>query len=124
MEAVRAAAYVYPGHPLVIGLLIMRKYPDLADARARDRGQHPAALRDAEIPGAGGNVYSALTCLEVGLLHGAERAEEFAGAAWARCDNQRTRNPKRWADGIAGARMIRDEFREALAGWSSVKEDA
>lgn len=53
---------VYPGHPVVVAFLIMKKYQNLAEA-TKTGHSFPHALEDNDIPGAGGNIYSALSLL-------------------------------------------------------------
>jgi len=63
---------VYPGHPVTIAYLIMKKYPSLAAASEVHECGFRAALADNDIPGAGGRVYAAMSLLQ-------RRAE---GASW------------------------------------------
>lgn len=114
----RPPEFVYPGHPVVIGVCIMRKYASLSEAE--EKGRHsPAALEDSDIPGAGGCVYTALACINHALDRSIDEAVAVAGSSWASCDDQKERYPARWADGVDGAMALEPEYRRRLAEWGA-----
>lgn len=101
---------VYPGHPLTLALIITDVYPSLAEAEQK-------ALGSREVPGAGGNVHSALDFLRRAMAGNIDAAIEHANAAWAYCDGQRTAQPERWRNGQAQADRVMDELRRGLERW-------
>lgn len=69
---------VYPGHPVTIGVQIMRCYPSLTTARSMVGRKHPAAIADGRIAGAVGNVYAALRFLGYAFEVGPDRVIEHS----------------------------------------------
>lgn len=112
---------VYPGHPVTVGLLIMRAFSTLA--AAEDRGPEgknfTAASRSSKIPGAGGSVATALDILR-SVVRGnltVEQAIERADDAWRHVDDQYARDPKRWQEGQTQADKLKARYIEALKVW-------
>lgn len=112
---------VYPGHPVTVGLLIMRAFPTLE--AASDRGPQgkdfTAASRSDMIPGAGGSVATALGILQ-GVVQGRltiEQAVERADDAWRHVDDQYTRDPKRWQEGQTQADKLKARYLDLLGSW-------
>jgi hypothetical protein len=112
---------VYPGHPVTVGLLIMRAFPTLE--AASDRGPQgrdfTAASRSNRIPGAGGSVAAALSILSsvVKGEQAIEQAIEQADEAWRSVDNQKAWNPKRHEDGQTQADKLKERYAALLASW-------
>lgn len=106
---------VYPGHPVAIAYLIMLEYASLAAAVARGR-QHPSALENGGIPGAGSHVYAALWALKRGESLGADAALEYGDEYWRNnvADNVFSNCRER---GQHQADCIRQKFREVFATW-------
>lgn len=106
----------HPGHPVIIALLIMTKYPSLAAARQHEEGIGcPVVMVDGDIPGAGEQVNVALDIL--GSLR-----REGPEAAFARATQQwRTRTSRRFRDrqlpGQTQAECFKDRFLELAASW-------
>lgn len=98
---------VYPGHPVTTGYIIMRKYPCLSAATEKGT-TYPKALEDCDIPGAGGNVYSALDFLSA-IKNG--MPVETAIERWS----------KQWVEGRAGGLVDKVEpgvkEAEAVGRW-------
>ena len=93
---------VYPGHPVTVAYLIVKIYPNYEEAFAGDGTvwDYPNALSDNRIPGAGGNVSSAISLLrdlresnhklsakgkECSVW---EAAMCWAAESWSTCDGQ------------------------------------
>ena len=56
---------IYPGHPVTIAYLIMKRFPSLEAAMKRsERSGFSAASSDNAIPGAGGRVHAAVRLLQ------------------------------------------------------------
>jgi hypothetical protein len=116
--------YVYPGHPIVIALVIMDTYKSLDEAHAR-KGEYPSALANGNIPGAGGNVYNALDVLtHISRGMTVEDAFEWADGLWAGCDDQKHRSgseqerlQSRWRRGQEQADDLKEDFRKKVADW-------
>jgi len=112
---------VYPGHPLTLAYLIVNAYPSLAQAtRKSDRSEFMHALANCGIPGAGGNVYSALRFLKAvadGELS-MQQAVDRANDNWAHCDDQAQTYIERWRQGQAQADRILDRLTKQLIHWS------
>src|SRR4051812_31063959 len=96
---------VYPGHPIVIAYLVTFAYPNLTSALTPDIQPDgapygwPSALGNNDIPGAGGCVHSGLYVLKRirdGLT--VKQSLEQADQTWGQCDNQKTKDPKRWQE--------------------------
>lgn len=103
--------HVYPGHPITIALMILNLYPTLHAAGER-KGDFPAALGDGRIPGAGGNVHTALDTLhQVAKGTSIDEVLVDADERWANCDDQRERHVDRWRAGQEQADGLKDEFR-------------
>ena len=79
--------YVYPGHPLVIGLYIMEAFPDIEDAMSEDgpNAMFKKALQSSTVPGAGGAVSSALNVLQLmkDNILSVEKGIELTRKSWA-----------------------------------------
>jgi hypothetical protein len=108
---------VYPGHPTSLALLIMMTFDSFVAASTRHPQQpYPAALGSQSIPGAGGNVYSALELLAYARKHGAKAALEWGDACWRRAvgpDNF----GDRYEPGQAQADAIKEKFRALATDW-------
>lgn len=79
---------IYPGHPMVLAYLIVRRYPTYQAAMERKDCGPPAALQDPDIPGSGGHIWTALECLE--LLHTVpvDTVWKYANQSWQQlCSN-------------------------------------
>lgn len=104
--------YVYPGHPLTIACYIMENYSSLSEARSKGI-QHPKALEDSRIPGAGGNVYAALEILAQPVEESVGRAnqiwQQYCGEAYA----------DRYDEGMAEAASLASRYRELREKWRS-----
>lgn len=111
---------VYPGHPVTVGLLIMKAFPSVEEAAMPDgEYHHSAASRSSKIPGAGGSVATALDILRH-VMKGhmtIEKAIERADDAWRDMDNQFHRDPKRWQEGQDQAETLKARYTEALKTW-------
>ena len=100
---------VYPGHPLVLAVLIMRIFPNLQAAGSRSESGYPAALVDSDIPGAGCHVYAALRILQTrGDGVTPQRMIEQASEYWTR--GKAGGHLKNVAEGIAHAEQFVGEF--------------
>lgn len=109
---------VHPGHPLTIALVIMSRFASLDEARLRG-GSHnyPAALTEGDIPGAGGEVYSALALLsdiEAGTVSVADAPAE-AARRWA--DSGAGGHTDRVAPGQIQANRLSDDFISKAREW-------
>ena len=112
-------ATVYPGHPNAIALIIMEKYPSYEAAldKPEDK-QSAAALRDGDIPGAGGNVYSALDVLEKLVKDGPEAAFEAGNKMWARMVGPGSGNhEKSFEEGQKQVDAIARRFLDKASSW-------
>lgn len=109
----------YPGHPTAIALVIMEKYASFAEAMHKKEGaQYPNALGDSDIPGAGGNVYSATDLLQVLVKEGPEAALEWGDQAWLRCTGPGTGNiEKSYEPGQQQVDDIKLRFLEKARQW-------
>lgn len=111
--------YVYPGHAVTIALLIIHAFPSLEAAEAKGR-EFPAALESPLIPGAGGNVYSALSLLRRlrdGL--GWTDAMLLADRNWSLCDNQF--GTDRWRRGQEQADRMKPLLHDRVGAWLGIK---
>ena len=110
---------VFPGHPLVIAVAILRKYSDVSKAFVKEEGHNYAnALEDIDIPGAGGCVNSALDAIRYvqnGLM-GINKAVEWCRDTWDRIDDNATNKPDRYFLGIKEAEEYEAEFRSRMTG--------
>lgn len=108
---------VRPGHPLVLGCLIMQAYSSLAAAMHRPTDAMVcAALKDERISGTGHAVYAALDVLKRGFVVGVESAIAYADVTW----QQQT------VTAYAGSRVpgqlqadsLKAQFRELFLAWA------
>lgn len=108
------AQLVYPGHPLVIAVFIMKAFPDLQTALEDGK-----ALRSQLVPGAGGNVHEAIDLLK--SMDCSLRTREGVIAAardyWAQSDDMQNRDPERRLAGQAQAEQIEPEFLQLALTW-------
>lgn len=110
---------IYPGHPIVIAWIIINTFDSWTTATAKREGaQYCEALSNAEIPGAGGNVYAAIDLLS-NIFKGVsyDAAFECASEWWASCDSQMTCNPRRWEEGQDQADRVLERFAAKIATW-------
>lgn len=106
----------HPGHPAVIAVLIMTKYPSLAAARQPEDGLGcPIVLADGDIPGAVEQVSVALDILAGLRRDGPEAAFERATLQWSRRTARHFRD--RHLPGQRQAENFRHRFLELAAGW-------
>lgn len=76
---------VYPGHPLVLSLIIMRAFKGYASANAPTEHGWCQALADARIPGAGDHVGAAMRVLAIGDQGGTiDQMVDSANDYWLR----------------------------------------
>ena len=108
---------VYPGHPVPLAYLIMRAYPDLDTALARDGDSPwPAALCNQSIPGGGGEVRAALELLKA-IRNGCPPAAAVAAAAARWHAGAAGGHRRALAPGQAQADHIQERFHALLAQW-------
>mgnify|MGYP006352853343 FL=1 len=111
--------FVYPGHAVTIALLIIHAFPSLEAAEAKG-DNFPAALEASLIPGAGGNVYSALTLLRRmrdGMTW--HEAIENADGGWKSCDDHY--GSERWKRGQAQADRMKPYLHDRVGAWLGIK---
>jgi len=109
---------VFPGHPIVIAVAIMKHYPSLEDAFVRTERNCPMALEDENIPGGGGNVYSALDALRY-VIDGTmniDEAVKYCNDVWDSVDDNAVKKPERYFKGIEEAKEYEPIFRGMLKG--------
>jgi len=109
-------SFVYPGHPVVLAVMIMKKFASWKEASARTKYTFPAALGSQEIPGAGGAVYSALDVLKrIKLGISCEDALAEANRVWKiERDNGYAHN---YAEGQKKAEALIPLFKELIKSW-------
>ncbi|KWT98195.1 MULTISPECIES: hypothetical protein [unclassified Variovorax] len=107
---------VYPGHPVTIAVLIMRKYASLAEANELDgTSGFKMALTDSDIPGAGGQVHMALGLLKDVAKLGPEQAFSRGRELWSQSVDNSYRERER--PGQALADKLKPMFLELAATW-------
>lgn len=113
---------VYPGHPAVVGLLIMHAFPNLEGATgSQGEGNHVklGALRDPRIPGAGSSVRAALRVLDGMSEVGPEASFAAAEAAWIDQTGPGTGNHEDLhAEGAGQAERFKMAFLDQAERWS------
>jgi len=104
---------VYPGHAITISLVILSIYGS-PEAALKESEQ---VVSDTTLPGAGGNVYSALSFLDY-ICKGMplDEAFEMADRWWAQCDDQKSFLPARWKAGQDQADSLKERLRAKLSG--------
>ncbi len=106
----------HPGHPVLIAVLIMTKYPSLSAARQREEGVGcPVVLTDGDIPGAGEQVSVALDILADLRQEGPEAAFARATRQWLARTSRRFRD--RQGPGQNQAECFKRRFFELAANW-------
>lgn len=112
--------YVYPGHAVTIAMFITHAFPNLEAAEAKGN-KFPGALESGLVPGAGGNVYSALSLLRR-LRDGMawNDAVWIADRNWASCDQQG--GTDRWRMGQEQADRMKPVLRERVGAWLKLKD--
>lgn len=106
----------HPGHPVLIALLIMTKYPNLNAARQREEGTGcTAVLADGDIAGAGEQVNAALDILADVRRDGPEAAFARASGQWLARTSRRFSD--RQAPGQIQAERFKRRFLELAADW-------
>ena len=77
------SSFVYPGHPLVLGFLIMRRFQDYASANAPTGHGFSEALGCNDISGAGCHVNAAMNMLKMGSQgKSIEEMIDYANQYW------------------------------------------
>jgi hypothetical protein len=110
----------YPGHPIVLGCMIMDRYQNLEHANRVEEGeQFPNASADSFIPGAGCAVSTALAVLKLAENEGVGPAYDLAARYWDGYDKQSTKNAGDVAMGLAQFAAIKPRFEEHLAKWGT-----
>lgn len=116
-QTLLGGALVYPGHPVPLAYLIMRAYPDLETALARDGDSPwPAALGNQAIPGGGGEVRAALTLLTA-IRDGSSPAEAVAKSSARWRDGRAGGHPRAVDPGQAQAEHVLARFYALLDSW-------
>lgn len=106
----------HPGHPVIIAVLIMTKYPSLAAASQREDGAGCAVvLADGDIPGAGEQVNVALDILASLRREGPEAAFVRATRQWQVRTSRRFKD--RQLPGQTQAERFKRRFCELAADW-------
>lgn len=121
---------VYPGHPITLALLVVNNFASLDEAKSREGRTFPAALECSHIPGAGGNVYSALDFLHHLKHLSWDDAVKIADDYWFNCDSQgkggypmpgRKHDPKYWIkrckEGQAQADRLKKQLQLKVKTW-------
>lgn len=111
---------IYPGHPIVLALCIMREFSSLKEAKSPSpKTGHPQALTSAKVPGAGGNVWGALDLLTVAEVLSPEGTWEHGEALWLRMVGPgRGNHENTFAPGKEQAHSVRAEFMAKLVAWT------
>lgn len=109
---------VYPGHPVVVALCVVSRFDSYEKAIEPMSKGTPRALGDLHIPGSGGCVYLALELLKR-LRNGSswEDSIQWADEAWARVDDQRSRDKGRWKKGQDQADGLKPRLLKFKAWW-------
>jgi hypothetical protein len=123
---------VYPGHPVTLALVIVRTHDSYAQAASMSEGfAWPHAVGCSAVPGAGGNVHSAMDLL-ARWKNGIALEDTFARAdlLWEGCDGQkqgggsfakddagREKFINRWREGQDQADRFKPALIEALKTW-------
>lgn len=112
--------YVYPGHPMVIAVIIMDVYARFHDANTPTEHNWCHALGNSKIPGAGGNVAATMDLLRFveNKALDVDGAVQWAKDYWKRCVGPGTGNHERqFKSGVDGAAAIEATFRTRLSEW-------
>lgn len=107
---------VYPGHPLVVALIIMNVFENFASATEMNGGSYNAALSSSDVPGAGDHVHAAISALKLGR-NGASADEviQYANNYWTRGNaGGHSKNLKSGQEQSAACEAF---FREKLKTW-------
>jgi len=116
---------IYPGHPVLVGILIMDRYASYAHATAvAPDSPYANALRDGFIPGAGCAVHAALDCLKRALPGTADsRTAALAEAEryWENWEHQSARNGPSAAIGRRQAEHAHERYFERVEAWRTGK---
>jgi hypothetical protein len=104
--------YIYPGHPITIAVAIMEDFTSLS--LATEKGHNaPKALESSSIPGAGGNVYSALDILKRPVDESINLADDI----WrSYCSNGFM---DRYDSGVAEATALLPRYKMLREGWAN-----
>lgn len=111
------AHVVYPGHPVVLALLVTHVFPSLASAVAPTEHGWSAALGSNDVVGGGDMVTSAMGLL-TSVANGTRTVEEaitWAEALWS--DSQEGGHVNRVAPGQEQAEIAKPLLRERLSVW-------
>lgn len=107
---------VYPGHPLVIALHIMRAYPSYEAANAPTEEGWCAAVGDVRIRGSGDHVTAAMHLL--GLGRAGASVDDMIEAADTYWRYGRAGGHEGSVEpGIAQAELLVDQFRNVARAW-------
>lgn len=112
---------VFPGHPLVLAVFVMKYFPSFEMAVDPKGAQQYLAALVSPIPGAGGQIHEALQFLEY-IKKGVLTSDEVviaANKAWAACDGIKVKNPKKFKAGQDQANKLEPEFLELVRTWIS-----
>jgi hypothetical protein len=119
-----ARELVYPGHPICLAYLIMRLYPDYDTARKREDGEtYCNALRDARIPGAGGNIWAAMDVLKRAKVVNPESALLYGESYWL-TGRAAQEDDTDFRKGVEQANAITPQFLALVREWVWPQEPA
>jgi hypothetical protein len=103
---------VFPGHPLVIALIIMGRYANLAEALDEAGTGIARVLADPNVPGGAAFIDSAVSLLELGCSGTSiDDLVRHADAFW------RDASPVNLQQGLQQAKDIETQFRERATVW-------
>lgn len=112
---------VYPGHPLVLAMAIMRVFPSFTEANAPSVNGWCVAITDTRIPGAGDHVGAAMQMLEMGSRGlDADAMVTYAARYWE--EGLAGGHVKHVAVGKAQAERIEPHFRAMSEQWFKTAE--
>lgn len=108
---------VYPGHPLVIALLVSHLYEDLSSAMEPTEFGWPAAVGSNDVPGGGGEVRAGLDVL-VSIATGERTVDEaiqWGDARWQ--ESKAGGHVNKVVPGQEQADRIKPLLRDRLETW-------
>ena len=110
----------YPGHPVILGTMVMDRYECFEHAAARGEGEkYYNAISDSFIPGAGCAVSSTMSVLKLAIEKNPEAAFAEAERYWKGWEEQSPQNRERAAHGRAQAERAKGMFLARLKAWKA-----
>lgn len=108
--------FVYPGHPLAIGIVIMTIFESYKDANETTADGNSRAISDPQVPGNSDCVDGTMKMLALGAAgNEIDQMISYAENFWK--SSQENSNERAFIQGVLQARKLENLFRKKATAW-------